>query len=282
MQSYNIASWFEYARRQLIEDGDHHSLELEILVAHILSKSRSWVIAHPDIYLPPQIISQLNGLLTRLANGEPLPYLIGHWEFYGLDFKITPDVLIPRPETELMVETALKWIAHQKKDGVSALDVGTGSGCIAITIAHHCHNTHFLAMDISFPALRIAQKNISRNKVTDQVSLIQANFLESLHTKFDLICANLPYIPSRTLTKLPISRFEPRIALDGGPDGLFYINSLLKMLPSHLTFDGLALLEIESSQGEMILDLCKKYSCEYDLQIINDLAGHQRLAKLTF
>ena len=160
--------------------------------------------------------------LARLESGQPLPYVLGAWEFYGLTFELTPDVLIPRPETELLVEQALEWLADRPAPLLAA-DVGTGSGCIAISLAVHAPQLRLLASDLSWPALQVARSNLARHRVEGQISLLQCDLLPPLSLPFDLLVANLPYIPSPVLPGLKLSLSEPPLALDGGLDGLDFI-----------------------------------------------------------
>ena len=194
-------------------------LDTQVLLAHILGKTRSWVLAHPEQQLSPQEIEEFNRSIKKLKEGIPLPYVLGQWEFFGLEFTLTPDVLIPRPETELLVEQAIDWL-YANPERRWAADVGTGSGCIAVTLAHKIEDLKLTAGDISMEALRVAITNAMRHSVEQRIHFVQADLTPPSENPYDLICANLPYIPSSELIKLQVFGREPSLALDGGRDGL--------------------------------------------------------------
>ncbi len=272
-------AWLQQARQQLSAAAEQPSLEAQALLAHVLSKPKSWLLAHPDYDLSPDQFERLQDLLRRRCAGEPLPYLLGHWEFYGLDFIVTPQVLIPRPETELLVEEALRWIGQNPRP-LRGVDVGTGSGCIAVSLAKHSPNLHLTAVDISLPALRVARQNVARHGVSGRVSLFQSDLLAASSGPFDLVCANLPYIPSAKLAGLDVARREPALALDGGPDGLRLIERLLVESASRLSPAALLLLEIESGHGEAALELARRLYPAAISSIMNDYAGNPRLLRI--
>jgi release factor glutamine methyltransferase len=268
------------------------SLDAQILLAHVLGASRAWVLAHPEASLSAPQEQALHAAGERLEAGEPLPYVLGHWEFYGLDFIVSPDVLIPRPETELLVERALEWLRlHPGRR--AAVDIGTGSGCIAVALAVNIPDLHVLATDISLPALEIAKTNAEKHAVADRIRFIQADLSDlpgrevpgegsithhaSRITQFDLILANLPYIPTSRLESLAVARREPKLALDGGPDGLDLIRRLMPAAMQWLAPGGCCLMEIDASQGETALDLAQSAFPQADVAVIPDLAGLDRL-----
>ena len=205
--------------------------------------------------------------------------MLGEWEFYGLTFELTPDVLIPRPETELLVEQALEWLADRPAPLLAA-DVGTGSGCIAISLAVHAPRLRLLASDLSWRALQVARGNLARHRVEGQISLLQCDLLPPLSVPLDLLVANLPYIPSAVLPGLSVSLSEPPLALDGGLDGLDVIRRLLlSAAPGQrpcLAPGGLLLLEIEASQGQAALSLARQSFPGAEIRLLPDLAGHDR------
>ena len=265
---------------------DTPALEASVLVAHILNKPRTWVMAHPELTLTTGQQEQLNAALTRLERGESFPYILGHWEFFGLEFEITPDVLIPRPETELLVEKAIAWL-HESPTRRTVADVGTGSGAIAISIATHFPDVYVLATDISHKALAVARKNAIKFAVINRIDFVQCDLLpyhiDPLPTErhFDLICANLPYIPSETLRNLPIYGREPTLALDGGMDGIGVISRLLDLAPGWLAPNGKMLLEIEATGGAQALKLASDRFPEAAMHLHQDLAGRDRLLEIT-
>lgn len=269
----------------LAQTSDTPALDASVLLAHILNKPRTWVMAHPDLTLTTQQQIQLDDSLARLECGEPFPYVVGHWEFFGMDFDVTPDVLIPRPETELLVEKALAWLQESPVRRTVA-DVGTGSGIIAISIAAHFPDVRVLATDISQEALQVARKNAVKFDVLNQIDLLQCDLLprhmDPLPTErhFDLICANLPYIPSERLRRLPIYGREPTLALDGGTDGMEVIRRLLDIAPGWLAPNGMILLEIEATRGVRALNLACDLFSEATIHLHQDLVGRDRLLEI--
>jgi release factor glutamine methyltransferase len=242
-------------------------------------------MAHLELILTPEQQSQLDQSLVRLEGGEPFPYVIGRWEFFGLEFFITPDVLIPRPETELLVEKAIAWLQESPVRRTVA-DVGTGSGVIAVSIAIHVSGAEILATDISREALKVARGNAVRFGVSNRIDFLQCDILpphsDPLPTDrhFDLICANLPYIPTTTLRRLPVFGREPTVALDGGEDGLDLFRRFLDVAPEWLAPNGLILLEIESTRGLQALNLACDAFSNAEIHLHQDLAGSDRLLEI--
>ncbi len=253
------------------------ALEAQVLAAASLNQSRAWVVSHPEAALLPQDIKTLDAMLERLLRREPLPYILGRAEFYGLGFTVTPAVLIPRPETELLVEHALGWL--QANPGRRrAADVGTGSGIIAVTLAKRVPDLRLIATDASDAALQVAHHNTELHGVHDQIRPVQTYLLEGVSGPFDLICANLPYIPTAKLDDLDVARYEPVTALDGGPDGLSLIGELLAGLPDKLAPGGLGLFEIEAGQGKTAPSLAHAtLGPRAEIHVKPDLSGLPRL-----
>lgn len=264
---------------------DTPDLDASVLIAHILNRPRTWVLAHPELTLTSEQQEQLDDSLARLELGESFPYVLGHWEFFGLEFDVTPEVLIPRPETELLVEKAIGWLQESPVRRTVA-DVGTGSGAIAVSIALNVPDVRILATDISLEALEVARKNALKFDVIDKIDFVQCDLLpyhiDALPTErhFDLICANLPYIPTNTLHSLPVFGREPTLALDGGPDGLDLIRRLLTIGPSWLAPNGMMLLEIEATRGIQALNLACDTFSKGIIHLHQDLAGRDRLLEI--
>lgn len=277
-----IQSFLQHANAILANISESASLDAQVWLAHVVGKPRSWVLAHPEAQLSKPQIGELERGLERLADGEPLPYLIGHWEFYGLDFILTPAVLIPRPETEILVEQALNWL-HAHPGANLAADVGSGSGCIAVTLASHTLDLSVIATDISFSALQITARNARKHNVTNRLHVVQTDLLAPFSPSalpkngFDIICANPPYIPDMTLRNLKVRRWEPEIALWGGEDGLATIQPLLSAARRLLAPGGALFFEIESSQGEIVRTLAQRLFRDVSIRVIPDLAGRDRL-----
>lgn len=246
------------------------------LLARIFERSTAWVLAHPEAVPDAAQRLRLDSALERLERGEPLPYVLGEWEFYGLKLGLSPEALIPRPETELLVEQALAWL-RSRPEPVRAADVGTGSGAIAIALAANDPQIVVVAADLSAGALRTAAANVARHSLASRVWCVQADLLPPGNNRFDLICANLPYIPTADLSDLRVARWEPISALDGGPDGLDVVRRLLAQAPGRLAPGGAVLLEIESGQGRAAVRLARKAFPGAQVRLMQDLAGWDRL-----
>ena len=275
----NIQQGLELTISRLNSFSDTPSLDGQVLLAQILSKPRSWVMAHSDHELTAYQQDALLASTDRLVSGEPLPYVLGHWEFFGLELEVSPDVLIPRPETELLVEKALDWL-ESNPGSRSAIDVGTGSGCIAISLLTRIQDLHMVATDISSRAIAVAQRNAARFSVTDRIDFVCCDLFPSANQAFNLIVANLPYIPTDTMKTLPIHGKEPALALDGGSDGLELIQRLITFAPSFLSPGGLILLEIESGQGMAAFSLASDNFSRASIHVHRDLSGCDRLLEI--
>ena len=281
---WRIGEILDWLNSRLEKISDTPGLDAQVLLAHVLDKPRSWVLAHPEIPLAEKKISALEALVARLEKGEPLPYLLGVWEFFGMEFYITPMVLIPRPETEMLVTRAISWLSDSGRQGqkLKVLDVGTGSGCIAISLAVNVADVIITATDISPAALKVAHRNAEKLGVADRISFIKSDiFPDPISSiQYSLILANLPYIPTDTLLRLPVSKHEPPLALDGGASGLVLISHLLKDAPRWLSDGGMLLIEIEASKGKETLSLASDAFPKDRIQLRKDLAGHDRMLEI--
>jgi len=247
-------------------------------------------MAHPELTLTAEQQKNLGNMLARLESGEPFPYVLGHWEFFGLDFDVTPDVLIPRPETELLAGKAIEWL-QQSPTRKTVADVGTGSGAIAISLAFNVPEINILATDISSKVLEVAKRNAEKYGVSNRIEFVECDLFphpqplsqwergEGVRA-FDLICANLPYIPTKTLSRLPVFGREPTLALDGGKDGLDVFRKLLSIIPNWTASDSLILLEIESTLGKQALDLAHDKFSNAEIHLYQDLTGRDRLLEI--
>lgn len=264
------------ARAAQVESGT-----AQALLAHLTDQSRARMIAYPETPLPPDIARAFTSLLNRAAQGEPLAYLTGKQSFYGLDFAVNRDVLIPRPETEELVDHALGWLSANPDQPVTVADVGTGSGIIAVTLALKAPDVHITATDSSPDALAIARQNAERHGVAERISYVQDNLLENTLGPFNLIVANLPYVDSRLLDTLPVAHWEPRLALDGGLAGLAVIQTLIHQAASRLAAGGLMLLEIGYDQGQKVAELAHASFPAAQVSVHLDLAGLDRIARIS-
>jgi len=271
-----VEAALQKARAALVASGTA-DLDAQVLLAHVLGCERAFLFAHPEASLDFQTSMQFQSLLQRRASGEPIAYILGQQGFYDLELKVTPSVLVPRPETELLLEEALQLTADSP--GATVADIGTGSGALAVTLARHRPQCTVYATDISADALEVARDNAREHCA--RVSFFRGHLAQPLTErgiKVDLLMANLPYIASDELDTLPVSRWEPRQALDGGPDGLAYIRTLLQQAPRVCRAGAYVLLEIGADQGaavsRLILDLLGADCC-----VLKDYAGLDRIAR---
>ena len=260
------------------------SVETELLLGHVLGMSKTQLYIKPEKVLTSTEIKNLCHLVQRRLDHEPTAYILGHCEFYGVDFCIDHHTFIPRPETELLVEKAVDLahrIYHPGKQ-ITIADVGTGCGAIAISIALALPQAKIYATDISASALRLAEINCHRHAVDSQVELLQGNLLEPLPQPVDMIVANLPYIRSCEFRDLSqeIVNFEPTIALAGGEDGLDKIQQMLEQMATKLNYGAYFLLEIGQGQGEMLTSLIKNYFPQASIELFSDLSGIERMVKV--
>ncbi len=274
-----VAGALAWARAALSEAAASEPLDAPLLLAHVLGCERAALLAHPQRVLTPAQSAAFRDMVERRADGLPVAYLTGERAFYDLTLIVTPDVLIPRPETEHLVERALAW-ARAREGSLRVADVGTGSGAIAVTLARHLPGARVWALDASHTALGVARCNAARYDLAERVHFVQADLLGPLlgaRGAFDLIAANLPYVPTSALEALAVTRHEPRLALDGGPDGLAVIRRLLAQVPRVLASDGLLLLEIEAAQGERAAALAAEALPGARVTVHADYAGHDRV-----
>ena len=280
VETITVTNILETAAQQLARAGcDAPKLDAEVLLAHTLNTERSWLYIYPNAALNSQQLDEFWGLINRRIRREPVAYLTGHKEFFGLDFLVNRHTLIPRPETELLIETVLTHRALRNKDRLLIADIGTGSGCIAITLAKHLSQANMTAADISQQALAVARQNAARHQVSDRVHFIRGDLLDSLAGPFDIIVSNPPYVSRPELLDcMPeVADYEPRQALDGGPDGLEIINRLLVQAKSKLKPDGAIFMEIGSGQGETAKKMAQTYFPQAGIEVRKDLAQLDRL-----
>jgi release factor glutamine methyltransferase len=257
--------------------------EAASLLEHVTGHDRTFMITHAETALASSDVRSLRNLVERRAAGEPLQYITGHQEFYGLDFEVTPDVLIPRPETELLVETALE-LLDKTTQPARICDVGTGSGCVSVAILHERPTVQAIGLDISVPALRVAARNAARNNVRERLVLVASdcfNAIDSRSTRFSMIVSNPPYITEDAFTHLQreVREHEPRMALTPEGDGLRIIRRLITDAPRFLDTGGYLLMEIGFDQHEAVRDLINRQSWEL-LDIHKDLQGIPRIVVL--
>lgn len=247
------------------------------LVGFVTGRAKTYLIAHPETELTAEEVSRLQELTRRRASREPLQYVIGQQEFYRLMFEVTPDVLIPRPETEILVERAIGFLSNRTSPRFC--EIGTGSGCIAISVLHEVANASAVACDVSVKAIDVAGRNANRNGVAGRLELIMSDVFNSFPaTEFDAVLSNPPYVPEIDLATLQpeVRDHEPEVALSPGGDGLSVIERLINEAPRFLKTDGMLLIEMGFNQSgrvrEMVDDLVWA-----DIDFLPDLQGIPRI-----
>jgi release factor glutamine methyltransferase len=256
--------------------------DVDVLARHVLGWNRARLLAHRRDAVPAAFIEPFAALIDRRADRVPVAYLTGTREFYGLDFEVTPDVLIPRPETELAVEAALEALAAPESGG-RAVDVGTGSGCIAIAIAATRPDTAVVALDRSRAALAVARRNAGRHGVADRVALVAGDLLTGLSGRrpVDVVVSNPPYVPDHSADVAPdVARHEPASALYAGPDGLDVVRRLIADGARVLRPGGRLILEIGAGQAEAVAAAAAAHRVWQTTRFHHDLQGIARVAVL--
>ena len=253
-------------------------LETQVLLAHVLECDRSWLIAHDQDLVNAAQRNLFQSLVTRRINGEPIAYLTGYREFWSLELKVSPEVLIPRPETELLIETVLKHIAKPKAATMNVADLGTGSGAIALALATELPNARIIATDTSIPALTLAAENAQRHALNN-IDIVASDWCSALGAgQFQIICANPPYIAdSDPHLKQGDLRYEPRSALSAGSDGLDDLRQIISQAKACLDHNGMLLVEHGADQGPPVRKLFAQNGYGQILSLA-DLAGHERIS----
>lgn len=259
-----------------------HALAAELLLMHAVGSDRAWIYSHPEALLDIDTTRRFFELVAQRAAGVPTQYLTGKQEFWGLEFEVTPAVLIPRPETEHVVEVAIERLGERRRrEDLRVADVGTGSGCIAVALAHELRGAEILATDISGAALEIAQRNAERRGVAERIRFAECDLLEAAATEdwlFELIVSNPPYVARNEEAQLPreVREHEPREALFAGTTGTEIYGRLITAASRHLRAGGSFVVEIGYGTAEHIGQLldCAAWR---DVLVTNDLAGIPRV-----
>jgi release factor glutamine methyltransferase len=278
----NLAEALDWAAHCLKEDQiEDARLESEILLAHALGAKRSSLITQRHRNIETKQLSKFRSYINRRLKHEPTAYIVGCQPFLSLDFKVNRSVLIPRPETELLVETLLNEINERSMvySLWSIADIGTGSGAIAVSLAKHLPEAKIVGIDSSPEAIKAARENARFHKVENRCEFMISDMFGGLKAKADIIFSNPPYIPTADIPNLQpeVRDWEPKAALDGGPDGLNYIRKLLTGSPEYLNENGYLLFEFGINQAEAILDLAEgRFKA---IRIIKDYAGIDRIFK---
>ena len=282
------------AERLRVSGSPSPRLDAEVLAAHVLGRDRAWLLAHPEAALESEAAVRLTALVERRATGEPIAYIRGFKDWLSLRIRTDARALIPRPETELLAEAAIAELATRLAEEpvdepIVAWDVGTGTACLAVALGLRFRTSvtlgrvRLIASDASGDALRLAWENLAAHGLASLVELVPGNLLQGAGEGLPLphlIVANLPYVPTADLPGLPVAAsFEPRAALDGGPDGLAVTRSLLAQLPERLAPGGAALLEIGVGQADAVRAAAREGGFA-TTQTRRDLAGVERVVRI--
>jgi release factor glutamine methyltransferase len=269
-----------------------HTLAAELLLMSVLERDRAWLFAHTEFELDSAAAEKYFELVARRASGVPTQYLTGKQEFWGLEFEVTPEVLIPRPETEHVIEVALERLGPPRKNDLLRIaDVGTGSGCIAVALARELPNAEIVATDISAPALEVARRNASRHAVASRIQFIETNLLDAVwhgsritgheivSRPFDLIASNPPYIPlaERASLQREVRAHEPEIALFAGDDGLAVYAPLIRDAAAQLRPGGILVLELGYNSLAGVRELIDRAGVWSEVRVAHDLADIPRV-----
>jgi release factor glutamine methyltransferase len=276
MPTWGEARTAATVRLRAASDPHTAALDADVLLAHVLGVGKEALFAHPERRLSESEDERFQAVIERRSRGEPVAYLRGFKEFYGLTFRVDPRVLIPRPETEVLVEAARELIAGR---ALIVVDVGTGSGAIAVAIAAHEPRVRVIATDTSRDALAVAESNALASGVADRVEFRQGDLLRPITERVDVVCANLPYLTDDAVERWVGERaslaFEPRVAVLAGPDGLSLIRRFIVDLPRVLAPDGAVLLECDPPQVATVVQLLGSAGLHGEVR--RDLTGSERV-----
>ncbi len=280
MQTQSYKLWLENAKKLCIKSGAEISAPL-ILLQFYTNKSKAYIISHDENELSEDVINILNSMLNRFLANEPLAYITKTKEFYGRDFFVDENVLIPRPETELIVDNTIDYFKNVNYP-ISFCDVGTGSGCIALSILAEIENSSCIAYDISQPSINIAKKNAESLQLSNRIQFIHCPIEEAKEeTKFDCIVSNPPYIPENEYINLDknVKDYEPEHALTSGINGFEIIWEVINFAQKNLKPGGLLLIEHGYNQSDQVLNYLNSQNQWAEVQAIIDYAGIKRIAK---
>ena len=255
---------------------ENSTLKAKILLANILNVKKEYLLIHSEEEIKQEDKIKYENCIKELIKGKPLQYITNKQEFMGLDFYVDENVLIPQPDTEILVEKAIEIAETTQKNKI--LDMCTGSGCIAISLAKKINNTQIIAVDISNNALNVANKNAINNNVENKIKFINSDMFNNIEEKFDIIVSNPPYIETETINKLEIEvQNEPHLALDGGIDGLKFYKTIANNAFKYLNENGYLLLEIGYNQQNSVTQLLQDIGKYKDIETVKDLGGNYRI-----
>lgn len=260
-------------------------LDSMLLLCYVLNVDKTYIYTHREEVIDGETVDKFYKLVEKRSKGYPLQYIIKKQEFMGLDFFVDEGVLVPRPDTEILVESIIKLVNESNmrdKDKINIVDIGTGSGAITLSLAHYIKNAFIYSIDISQDALNIAKRNCKNLRLENRVEFLNGDLfkpLENLYKEIDIVVSNPPYIPTKDITNLEaeVSQYEPKLALDGGIDGLNYYKKIIQQAPKHLKENGILALEIGYNQGKDLKKLLQQIGKFDNIEIKKDLAGHDRV-----
>jgi len=277
----NIDQLLKNAAVKLMQVSPTANLDAELILCHVLGCTRVDLILKKYDIVSEELSSAYETLIEERLSGNPVSYIVGKQEFMGLDFEVNKHVLIPRPDTEILIEQLVGLV--DSKVPINVLDIGTGSGAIPIALAHFLKHAKAWTIDISVEASEVAKNNAKRNHVDDRITFLLGDLYEPLNTideplKFDVIVSNPPYIPSADIEDLQVevATFEPRLALDGGSDGLDFYRRIVKDALIHLKVDGIIAFEIGYDQAQAVAKLLEERGFT-KIKVVKDLAGKDRV-----
>ncbi|WP_425446192.1 peptide chain release factor N(5)-glutamine methyltransferase [Dethiothermospora halolimnae] len=262
-------------------------LDSMLLLCYVINVDKIYIYTHRDQVIDMETVDKFYKLVEKRSKGYPLQYIIKKQEFMGLDFFVDEGVLVPRPDTEILVESIIKLVNESNmrdKDNINIVDIGTGSGAITLSLAHYIKNAFIYSIDISQDALNIAKRNCKNLRLENRVEFLNGDLFKPLENLYkekeiDIIVSNPPYIPTKDITNLEVevSQYEPKLALDGGIDGLNYYKKIIEQAPNYLKANGILALEIGYNQGKDLKKLLQQIGKFDNIEIKKDLAGHDRV-----
>lgn len=256
-------------------------LDARLLLEYACQTDHSVLFAHPEREISGKEYDNYIGLIERRAKREPVAYILGNWDFMGLNFKVNSNVLIPEQDTEVLVEEAMRYT----EDGFKVLDLCTGSGCIALSLLNYTNDTRAVCTDISGEALDVAKENAESLRLSDRVTFVKTDLFPGEDMgKFDIIVSNPPYIATKVIETLApeVKDYEPRLALDGSEDGLLFYRRIVDSVQKYLFSSGYLFLEIGYDQGKALTDMLKENGHFHDIEVIRDYAGNDRVVRACF
>ena len=256
-------------------------LDARLLLEYACQTDHSVLFAHPEREISEKEYDNYIGLIERRVKREPVAYILGNWDFMGLNFKVNSNVLIPEQDTEVLVEEAMRYT----EDGFKVLDLCTGSGCIALSLLNYTNDTRAVCTDISGEALDVAKENAESLRLSDRVTFVKTDLFPGEDMgKFDIIVSNPPYIATKVIETLApeVKDYEPRLALDGSEDGLLFYRRIVDSVHKYLFSSGYLFLEIGYDQGKALTDMLKENGRFHDIEVIRDYAGNDRVVRACF